>query len=93
MNPEQLKKQMADAAFAFRGYNVTNLGRSTELLSHTAYGPIVQSCLREAGNVCSDVISKKVDLVARVHNHRATTLRTYSEAIALVMAMEKAQLS
>ncbi|MDP6553928.1 MAG: hypothetical protein QGG71_04635 [Pirellulaceae bacterium] len=93
MNPEQLKKQMADAVFAFRGYNVTNLGRSTELLSHTAYGPIVQSCLREAGNVCSDVISKKVDLVTRVRNHRATTLRTYSEAIAVVMAMEKAQLS
>ena len=93
MNPEQLKKRMPEAAFAFRGYNVTNLGRSTELLLHVAYGPIVQSCLSEAGKVCSDVISKKVDLVDRVRNHRATTLRTYSEAIALVMAMEKAQVS
>jgi len=93
MNPEQLKKRMPDAAFAFRGYNVTNLGRSTELLLHVAYGPIVQSCLSEAGKVCSDVISKKVNLVARVRNHRATTLQTYSEAIALVMAMEKAQVS
>mgnify|MGYP002527844310 FL=1 len=93
MNPEQLKKRMPDAAFAFRGYNVTNLGRSTELLSHPAYGPIVKSCLTEAGKVCSDAISKKVDLVDRVRNHRATSLQTYSDAIALIIAMEKAHLS
>jgi [acyl-carrier-protein] S-malonyltransferase len=93
MNPEQLQQRMPNAAFAFRGYNVTNLGRSTELLSHAAYGPIVRSCLTEAGMVCSEVISKKVNLVGRVRNRRATTLRTYSEAIALIMAMEKAQLS
>jgi hypothetical protein len=26
-------------AFAFRGYNVTNLGRTPELLAHPSYGP------------------------------------------------------
>lgn len=92
MTPEQLKKRLPDSAFAFRGYNVTNLGRSTELLAHAAYGSIVRQCLSEAGKVCSDVISKKVDLVDRVRDHRATTLQTYAEALALVMAMEQAQL-
>ena len=33
---------MDEAAFAFRGYNVTNLGRTPELLEHPAYGPIVE---------------------------------------------------
>lgn len=93
MTPEQFKKRLPDSAFAFRGYNVTNLGRSSELLAHAAYGPIVHQCLQEAGEVCREVISKPVDLVARVRDHVATTLQTYAEALALVMAMEKAQLS
>jgi len=92
MTPEQLKKRMPESAFAFRGYNVTNQGRSAELLANEAYGPIVRECLREAGAVCSDVVSKKVDLVGRVRTCQATTLETYAEAIALIMAMEQAQL-
>jgi hypothetical protein len=28
------------AAFAFRGYNLTNLGRTPELLAHPAFGPV-----------------------------------------------------
>jgi [acyl-carrier-protein] S-malonyltransferase len=92
MNPDELSKRMPAAAFAFRGYNVTNLGRSKELLSHAAYGPTVRTCLRDSAAVCSDVISKKVDLVRRVRADRATTLQTYHEAVALILAMEKAQL-
>jgi len=92
MTPEQLQKRLPDAAFAFRGYNVTNLGRSGELLAHPAYGPIVEESLRAAGEVCGDVISKPVDLVDLVRQQRATTLETYAEALALVVAMEKAQM-
>lgn len=83
---------MPDAAFAFRGYNVTNMGRSPDLLAHAAYGPIVRACLKEAGKICSDVITKKVDLVGRVRRKQATTLQTYPEALALIMAMEEAQI-
>jgi len=92
MTPEQLKKRMPDAAFAFRGYNVTNLGRSTELLANDAYGPIVRECLQEASDVCGEIVSRHVDLVARVRDHEATTLESYADAIAMIMAMEKAQL-
>lgn len=93
MNPDELTSRMPNAAFAFRGYNVTNLGRSAELLAHPAFAPTVRNCLKEAGVVCSDVTGKKVDLVQRVRHQRATTLKTYAEAVAMIMAMEKAQLS
>ncbi len=65
MDVDQLKRKLPKTAFAFRGYNTTNLGRSDELLRHPAYGQIVRSCLREASLVCSDVTSKRVDLAAR----------------------------
>ena len=91
MQPQELKDRLASAAFAFRGYNVTNLGRSYELLSHHTYGPVVEDCLREAGHVCSDVIGKRVNLVMRVKHERQTSLKTYAEAIGLILAMEQAQ--
>ena len=31
MSPEELARGLPDTALAFRGYNVTNLGRSGEL--------------------------------------------------------------
>src|SRR4051794_12308882 len=37
-----LKARIGTASFAFRGYDVTNLGRSPELLAHQAYGPVVR---------------------------------------------------
>lgn len=92
MTPDELTQRMPNAAFAFRGYNVTNLGRSQEFLAHDVYGPTVRSCLKEAGAVSSEVIGKKVDLVRRVRAGRSTTLQTYREAVALILAMEKAQL-
>ena len=41
MNRDELREQLPHAALAFRGYNVTNLGRSRELLEHRLYGPTV----------------------------------------------------
>ncbi len=79
-------------AFAFRGYNTTNVGRSTELLAHPLYGPIFHRHLTEIGEVCADATQKKVDLVDRVRRNEETTLETYHEAIALIVAAEMAQL-
>ena len=90
--PVEFPEDIANSALAFRGYNITNLGRSGELLGHPRYGPIVRQHLRAASRVCSEVIGKRVDLVARVRRSRETSLRSYAEAIALVMAMEMAQL-
>ena len=92
MNPDELKAKLESTAFAFRGYNVTNLGRSPELLAHQAYGPIVRECLESATSVYADVIGKSVDLVGRVQRHEEASLDEYPEAIALIMAMEQAQI-
>ena len=48
-----LLDRLGFTAFAFRGYNTTNLGRTTELLAHPAYGPIVERYLVEASAICS----------------------------------------
>jgi [acyl-carrier-protein] S-malonyltransferase len=80
-------------AFAFRGYNVTNLGRSTELLAHPVYGGIVEAHLRDVSQLCADTIKRPVDLIARVRAGRETVdLSDYAEDIALIVAMELAQL-
>jgi len=92
MTPDELKNQLPQSAFAFRGYNVTNLGRSHELLNHARYGPIVEEYLTRASEVCAEITKRKVDLVSRVRRKRETTLRSYADAIAMVVAMEIAQL-
>ncbi len=84
--------RLTTAAFAFRGYNTTNLGRTPELLAHSAYGPIVDEHLREASAVTSDVVCRHVDLVDRVRRQEETTLASYDEAIALIVAVELAQI-
>lgn len=87
-----LQDQIANSAFVFRGYNVTNLGRSTELLAHPAYGPVVEHYLEEASKVCCDLLGRKIDLVARVERHEEVGLEAYAEAVALILAMEIAHL-
>jgi [acyl-carrier-protein] S-malonyltransferase len=80
------------AAVAFRGYNTANLGRSSELLEHRQFGPILARYLAEASQICADAVGKPVDLIARVRENRETTLETYHEAVALIVAAELAQL-
>lgn len=90
--PTELRAAMSDAALAFRGYNVTNLGRSAELLATPAYGAIVEKHLREASGVASEFLRRHVDLLLRVRERRETSLESYGDAVALVVAMELAQL-
>lgn len=92
LSPGQLRAAMPDAALSFRGYNVTNLGRSAELLAEPAYATIVEKHLREASGVACEFLGRPVDLVSRVREQRETSLESYGDAVALVVAMEMAQL-
>ena len=89
---EQLAKGLGKSAFAFRGYNVTNLGRTPELLQHPQYGPIVERHLRTASEICTDVMNTSVDLVQRVRLEKEPSLKEYHESIALIVAVELAQI-
>lgn len=84
--------ELSSAAFAFRGYNVTNLGKSPELLAHAKYGPLLEARLVEASEICGDVLDRPVDLVGRVKNRVETTLDSYSEDLGMIVAVELAQI-
>src|SRR5260221_8814967 len=87
-----LKERLSSTAFVFRGYNVTNIGRSAELLAHPLYGPVIEPFLKEASEVCAETTGGPVDLAARIRRGEETDLDSYAEAVALIVAMEMAQL-
>jgi [acyl-carrier-protein] S-malonyltransferase len=87
-----LQDRLTNSAFVFRGYNVTNLGRSAELLEHRSYHAVVERCLRDASEIASEQLHRKIDLVDRVRNRQETDLETYADAVTLILAMEQAQL-
>jgi [acyl-carrier-protein] S-malonyltransferase len=86
-----LQPKIATTAFTFRGYNVTNLGRSAELLAHSVYGATVRRYLRKASDVCAEIIGRPVDLAQLVENNHEPNLHNYPEAVALIVAVELAQ--
>lgn len=90
--PNELQRHLETTVFAFRGYNVRNLGKTPELLEHAIYGPTVERHLRQASEVCSAEISQPVDLVRRVAERREPDLDHYAEAVAIVMAVEFAHI-
>jgi [acyl-carrier-protein] S-malonyltransferase len=89
INPLQAK--IATTAFAFRGYNTTNLSRTPELLAHPAYGPTIREHLLQASTICAEVTGRPIDLEGRVLRREEPDLQHYAEAIALVMAVDLAQ--
>ena len=91
MNTANLTNRTANMAFAFRGYNTTNLGRSQELLKHSVYGSIVRQKLQQASSCCANITGNPVDLVSRVQDQQETDLGSYDEAVAMIVAMELAQ--
>ncbi|MGE0757387.1 MAG: hypothetical protein AB7O38_10215 [Pirellulaceae bacterium] len=93
MNPAQLQHRLPHAAFAFRGFNVTNLGRTAELLAHPRYAAIVTEHLVRAGEACATVTGRHVDLVARVREGSEPGLDAYAEAVALIVAVSQAHLA
>ncbi len=91
MDPRQLKARLPSAVFAFRGYNVTNLGRTAELLAHPRYRAIVAKHLDNASISASKVAGRGINLVDRVQRNEETSLETYADAVALIVAIEAAQ--
>jgi [acyl-carrier-protein] S-malonyltransferase len=86
------KFDIETTAFAFRGYNVTNLGRTAELLADERYAEPVARYLDRASALCGEVIGRRVDLAARVRRGEEATLDEYAEAVALIVAAEFAQI-
>lgn len=92
MTRDSIAGGIAKTAFAFRGYNQKNLGRTPELLQHDVYGPIVEKYLALGSEICSEAMGLKVDLVERVRSRVEPDLQEYHEAITLVAAAELAQI-
>src|SRR5438309_1493748 len=90
--PVPLPDAIATTAFAFRGYDVANLGRTPELLDHPAYGPAVEAALREGSDLCRQATGRPADLVGRVRRREESRgLATYAEDIALIVSASVAQ--
>lgn len=89
---ESLAAGIADSALAFRGYNVTNLGRTAELLAAGPYQSLVEEELTRYAAVCSDMVGRRVDLLALVRQGLEPELEHYAEALTAVVAIEAAQL-
>lgn len=84
--------RISDTVFAFRGYNVTNSGRSAELLAAPAYRGIMEDVLKHASELCADTLKCPCDLIEQVRTARPSTLGTFAEDIAIILAVEIAQL-
>ena len=87
------RHRIHSAAFAFRGFDVENIGRSAELLDHPAYGPIVRETLDRASELCSESIHARVDLVAHVRAGPSTSLASFPQDVATIVATELAQMA
>ena len=88
---KSLQSRIANTAFAFRGYNTTNLGRTPELLAHPTYGRTIERYLRKASEVCQSIIGRPVDLVEIVSKREEPGLDRYAEAVSLIVAADLAQ--
>jgi [acyl-carrier-protein] S-malonyltransferase len=86
-----IAEKITRTALAFRGYDVANLGRSDELLHHPRFGPLVREVLSEVSAVASETLHRPVDLVARVETQAESTLELFPDDVALIVAMELAQ--
>src|SRR5262249_4843674 len=92
MSGAELTRHIESTALAFRGYDVSNLGRSRELLEHERYGPIVARTLDHVSEICSDTIGARTDLAAHIRAGEKTSLETFPHDVATIVAMELAQL-
>ncbi len=86
-----LQAKIATTAFAFRGYNTTNLGRTPELLEHPTYGRTIRRYLQRGSEVCAKIIGRPVDLVKTVSRREEPGLDRYAEAVTLIVAADLAQ--
>lgn len=90
--PTLIANSPAYTALAFRGYNVTNVGRTAELMQVPAYESLVKDELQRFARICEAIIGRSVDLVKEVLTGYEGGLAGYPDAIALIVAMQVAQL-
>ena len=83
-----LKTRIGTASFAFRGYDVTNLGRSPELLEHRAFGPVVRQVLDEASAISAEAMGRPFDLAGRISRREESTLASFADDVATIVAIE-----
>ena len=88
----EIASDITSTAFAFRGYNVTNLGHTAELLAQPVYREIVDEELQRFSTICEEFSAGPVDLVKRVEEGDEPGLQHYDESVALVVAVEVAQM-
>lgn len=81
----------ARMALAFRGYNITNLGRTRELLAHDRFGAYLRLELELASQMASDFLGRPVDLVATTREGIDLNETRYGESVAFILAVEFAQ--
>lgn len=85
---DQLKKTV----LAFRGYNVTNQGRTAELFETAEFVPVLEHHLGIASEVSTRILGRPVDLIRDAKEARPSNLETYPEDLALIVSVELAQL-
>lgn len=86
-----LQTKIGTTAFAFRGYNVTNLGRTPELLAHPAYGATIRRYLQRGSEICAEIVRRPVDLADATSRGHEFGLDQYAEAVSLIVAADLAQ--
>jgi [acyl-carrier-protein] S-malonyltransferase len=87
-----LRGRIGSVAFAFRGYDISNHGRSAELLEHPAFGPVVRKVLHEASTITADTLHQQVDLATYVLDRQEASLAHFPLDVAMIVAVELAQL-
>jgi len=83
---------ITETALAFRGYNLTNLGRTAELLQCESYRDIVFEELRRFGDICAEYTGQAVSLAEYIESGVEPGLKHYAESLAIVVAVEVAQI-
>lgn len=71
---------------------MTNLGRTPQLLRVSAYRDILNEELERFGDVCQEITGAPTDLVQVVEKEQALGLDRYAQSVALIVAVETAQL-
>ena len=77
-------------AIGFRGYNISNVGKTRELLDHPLLRDRLRERLRQADQICREAIGLEVNLWQRIAAGIPSSLETYSEDLAMIIAIELA---
>lgn len=77
-------------AVAFRGYNISNMGKTAELLTHPFMQDRLHQRLQQADAVCQQVLGLTTNLRQRLLDGTPSSLETYTEDLAMIVAIELA---